>query len=48
MLSSAFGTMILGFAALLWCVLQLRWRLLLAEVADGQALGSAEPIASPG
>jgi hypothetical protein len=31
MLSSAFGAMILGFAALLWFVLQLRWRLLLAE-----------------
>ena len=31
MLSSAFGAMILGFAALLWFVLQLRWRLLLAD-----------------
>ena len=37
MLSSAFGTMILGFAALLWFVLQLRWRLLLAQVEDPKA-----------
>ena len=37
MLSSAFGAMILGFAALLWFVLQLRWRLLLADIADANA-----------
>ena len=37
MLSSAFGTLILAFAALLWFVLQLRWRLLLAEGADTHA-----------
>jgi hypothetical protein len=37
MLSSALGAMILGFAALLWFVLQLRWRLLLADIADANA-----------
>jgi len=37
MLSSALGMMILAFAALLWFVLQLRWRLLVAEGAEGQA-----------
>lgn len=35
MLSSAVGALILGFAALLWFVLQLRWRLLRAEEVDG-------------
>ena len=37
LLTSAFGAMILGFAALLWFVLQLRWRLLAAEVAEASA-----------
>jgi len=31
MLSSTFGMMIMGLAALIWFVLQLRWRLLLAR-----------------
>ena len=35
MLSSALGMIILAFAALLWFVLQLRWRLLFAEAAEG-------------
>jgi hypothetical protein len=39
MLSSAFGAMILGFAALLWFALQLRWRLLLAEESNTGARG---------
>jgi hypothetical protein len=30
--SSAFGALILGFAALLWFVLQMRWRLLQADL----------------
>ncbi len=34
MLSSAIGMLILAFAALLWFVLQLRWRLLVAECAE--------------
>lgn len=34
MLSSAVGVLILAFAALLWFVLQLRWRLLVAECAE--------------
>ena len=34
LLSLAFGTMILGFAVLLWYVLQLRWRLRQAAVAE--------------
>lgn len=37
LLSSAFGAMILGLAALLWFVLQLRWRLLSAEAAESLA-----------
>lgn len=37
LLSSAFGAMILEFAALLWFVLQLRWRLLTAEAAGASA-----------
>lgn len=37
LLTSAFGAMILGFAALLWFVLQLRWRLLAAEAAEASA-----------
>ena len=37
MLSSALGMLILAFAALLWFVLQLRWRLLRAGHADVQA-----------
>jgi hypothetical protein len=35
MLSSIFGVMILGFAALLWFALQLRWRLLVAKEGAG-------------
>lgn len=35
MLSSALGATILGFAALLWFVLQLRWRLLDADETRG-------------
>lgn len=35
LLSMAFGTMICGFAVLLWYVLQLRWRLLEAARAEG-------------
>ena len=31
MLASLFGVLILAFAALLWFVLQLRWRLLVAD-----------------
>ena len=31
MLGSLFGVLILAFAALLWFVLQLRWRLLVAD-----------------
>lgn len=34
MLSAALGMLILAFAALLWFVLQLRWRLLVAECAE--------------
>jgi hypothetical protein len=34
MLSSAFGTLILGFASLIWFALQLRWRLLVARGAE--------------
>ena len=34
LLSLGFGTMILGFAVLLWYVLQLRWRLLQATLAE--------------
>lgn len=37
MLSSAFGMLILIFAGLLWYVLQLRWRLLGAAAAEGEA-----------
>jgi hypothetical protein len=37
LLSSSFGTVVFGFAALLWFFLQLRWRLLLAAAADAQA-----------
>lgn len=37
LLSSAFGAVILGLAALLWFVLQLRWRLLSAEAAESLA-----------
>jgi hypothetical protein len=33
--TSAFGALILGFAGLLWFVLQLRWRLLRAGLAEG-------------
>ncbi len=36
MLTSVFGMLILGFAALVWFVLQLRWRLLVAD-AEGRA-----------
>lgn len=36
MLTSAFGLLIMAFAALNWFVLQMRWRLLLAE-RDGAA-----------
>lgn len=34
LLSSAIGAMILGFAALVWFVLQLRWRLLQADLVQ--------------
>lgn len=34
MLTSVFGMLILGFAALVWFVLQLRWRLLVAEAGS--------------
>ena len=34
MLGSLFGVLILAFASLLWFVLQLRWRLLVADEAD--------------
>jgi len=34
LLSLAFGTMVFGFAVLLWYVLQLRWRLLHAASAE--------------
>ena len=34
LLNASFGTTILGFAALLWWVLQLRWRLLGAASGD--------------
>ena len=34
MLASLFGVLILAFASLLWFVLQLRWRLLLADEAE--------------
>jgi hypothetical protein len=37
LLSSALGTMIMGFAALLWFALQLRWRLLQADLMEAQA-----------
>lgn len=37
LLSSVFGFLILAFAALLWFVLQLRWRLLLAGDAEAHA-----------
>lgn len=40
MLTSVSGAVILGLAALLWFVLQLRWRLLVADcAADGAAVG---------
>jgi len=35
--SAAAGSLILCLAALLWFFLQLRWRLLLAEVSEGRA-----------
>ena len=34
LLSSSFGVLILGFAALLWFVLQFRWRMLQADEAE--------------
>lgn len=34
LLSSAFGVMILGFAALLWFALQFRWRVLQADEVE--------------
>ena len=34
LLCSGFGTMTLGFAVFLWFILQLRWRLLQAALAD--------------
>ena len=37
LLSSALGAMILGFAALLWFVLQLRWRLIQADLQEAPA-----------
>ena len=35
MLAALFGVLILAFASLLWFVLQLRWRLLVADEAEG-------------
>ncbi len=35
LLSSSFGVLILGFAALLWFVLQFRWRMLQADELEG-------------
>lgn len=35
--STAYGALILGFAALLWFALQLRWRLLRAALAESPA-----------
>lgn len=37
MLTSAFGTLLLAIAALVWFFLQLRWRLLEAKEAEGMA-----------
>ena len=37
LLSSAMGTMVLGLSALLWFALQLRWRLLQADLVEAQA-----------
>ena len=37
MLSSALGVVILAVAALLWFALQLRWRMGVADLADGAA-----------
>ena len=34
LLSSTIGVLILAFAALLWFALQLRWRFLMAEIAE--------------
>lgn len=34
MLSSAFGLLILAFASLIWFLLQMRWRLLLADAQE--------------
>jgi len=36
MSSAAAGSLILGFAALVWFALQLRWRLLLADASEGR------------
>ena len=36
LLNMAFGTMALGFAVFLWFILQLRWRLLQAALADAE------------
>ncbi len=35
LLSSTFGVLILGFAALVWFALQFRWRMLQADEAEG-------------
>ena len=35
LLSSSFGALILGFAALLWFVLQFKWRMLQADELEG-------------
>lgn len=37
LLSSALGTLILALASLLWFGLQLRWRILVAQHADGSS-----------
>ena len=37
LLSSGFGTMTFGFAVFFWFILQLRWRLLQAALADAEA-----------
>ena len=44
MLGSLFGVLILAFASLLWFVLQLRWRLLVADEVEAAA-GSERTLA---
>lgn len=47
LLSSALGAVILGFAALLWFVLQLRWRLLSADEGEGGGRSGSPLTAAP-